>query len=153
MKLHLFVYGKAITGYTNVCPAGGDNTLVSRLDDLEGIVEAAECTEILADDITDFIPANKTFETLKYYVSKLRHNGKIIIGGTDLNSVAKNIITKRLNPVEANHLLYGTQGSTWEFKSGMINLADLTEILRGLGISIVHKRVNGNKMVVEGFRP
>lgn len=153
MKLHLSINSTPINGYTNVSPTGGENTVLSRIDNLEGIVDEAECTEILAEDVMDFFPASRILDILKYYTSKLRHGGKIIIGGSDFQSVCKCIITKRLDAVEANKILYGTQNSTWEFKSGMISLDDLTDLLRGLGLKIIHKRLNNCKMCVEAVRP
>ena len=153
MKVHINVGKPAINGYINLDPMGGEDKCVGQITNINGIAEDAECTEILADDILDFIPSNEILNTLRHYVGKLRHGGKLIIGGTDLHSVCQAIVTKQLNCVEANHLLHGEQNNTWAFKYGQINLDDLVKLLSDLGLKIMKKRLNSYKMCVEAIRP
>ncbi len=153
MKINISINKPALNGYLNLSPMGGENQCVGQITNLNGLAEDAECTEILADDILDFIPSNEILNVLRHYTSKLRHGGKLTIGGTDLHSLCQAIVTKQLNCVEANHLLHGQQDGPWAFKYGQINMDDLVKLLSDLGLQITKKRLNSFKMCVEAVRP
>lgn len=153
MKLHISINKAPLNGYTNISPMGGEEKFICNPKNLEGLVEDAQCTEIIAEDILDYIASNDILNFLTYYVKKLRHKGKLIIGGTDLYSLCKAVVTKNLNVLLTNHLLHGEQTHPWDFKYGQISLDDLVDLLKSLGLKILKKRVNGYKMVVEAERP
>lgn len=140
MKLNICVNGQYKEGYKNIEPR-------SNIDD---VVETAECEEIFASDIMDYIPSEIVYDTLKNYVSKLRHGGRIILGGTDLVLLSKEIVTHRLNLVEANKILHGANGEVK--KNGQISLSDLDDILKSFNLKVMKRRIDGIKFYIEGVR-
>jgi hypothetical protein len=140
MKLNICVNGEYKENYKNIEP---------RIN-LDDVVQNAECEEILALNIMDYIPTEIVYNILKHYVSKLRHGGKIILGGTDLVLLSKEIVTGRLNIVEANKMLHGSNGEIK--KNGQISLSDLDDILKSLNLKIMKRRIDGIKFYIEGVR-
>lgn len=151
MKLHICVGGEDKPGYLNINPMAqnGKPSFKGNFKTLEGVVEVGEVTELLADTMTDFLPANDLFQTLKNWSGLLRHGGRIIVGGTDLYEVCRKTVIQELNIREANVLLYGNHVR----KLGQMSLGDLVEILKSFGLKILTKRVDGVNMVVEAIRP
>lgn len=153
MKLQLSVNKAPLNGYLNLDPKPVNPeeqpAFTGNLLDLTAIVETSECTEILADDILDFITAENTFPTLEYWSKLLRHGGSLIVGGTDLYEVSKAVTNQTLNIREANEILHGTGID----HINQMTIIDLCEILKSLGMKIVSKRINGFKMVVIAQRP
>ena len=117
---------------------------------LDAVAQPNECTEILADNILDYIPTNNMYDVLKHYASKLRHNGKLIISGTDIVLVAKDIVTQRLNLVEANKIIYGDRT---EVKSGMISMFDIIPLIESIGLKVMKKSYNDYIFTLEAVRP
>lgn len=108
----------------------------------KNIVGDAECTEILADDLIDYIPLEKMGEILGWIRSKMRHGCKLILGGTDIYEVSRAFSSYYIGLNDLNKLLYAQN------KSAVLTLPALVELVQQLGLKIISKRVNGYKMVV-----
>ena len=84
MKLHLSVNQSPLNGYLNLDtkPIKPDKqpTFTGTFTDLYDMIEQSECTEILADNILDYIISKDVYSTLEYWVKLLRHGGTLIIG-------------------------------------------------------------------------
>ncbi len=152
MKVNITISGPVINGYTNLSPVGLDESYFGKIDDLNILCEDGECVELLCPEVMDYIQSDKVLNTLKHYVGKLRHGGRLIIGGTDLHTLCKMIVLKQINCVEANYILHGQQKHAWDFHYGQINLDDLVGLLTNLGLKIMKKRLNGYRFVVEAVR-
>ncbi len=152
MKLHLSVNKSSMNGYLNLDPAPIDPNsqpaFTGSFTNLSALVEDSECTEILADDILDYIVAKNIHPSLEYWTKLLRHGGKLIVGGTDLYEVAKAIVNQSLKIREANELIHGTSIQ----HISQISMLDLCELIKSLGLNIIVKRTNGFKMVIEAVR-
>lgn len=85
------------TGYENL----------TDVRNLDSTVCDAEATEILALDVIDYIPIDKTNKTLDHWISKLRMGGKLIVGGVDAFSVAKAFSSYQIGINEYNELIHG----------------------------------------------
>jgi len=146
MKLNITIQPYELSGYKNISPLTGSNIL-----DLP--VEKAECTEIIGEDIIDYISYDKIQEVVTGYVSKLRHGGRIILGGTDIFEVAKQCITQS-NPVQkTNQLLYGDGNpSGWGFKRSCTTILHISSIFSQLGLKVTKQRLSETKFIVEAFR-
>ncbi len=152
MKLQLSVNKAPLNGYLNLdtLPVNPESqpAFTGTFGDLSLFVEISECTEILADEILDFISTKDIFTTLEYWSKLLRHGGSLIIGGTDLYEVSKAVFNQTLNIREANEILHGTHTQ----RINQMSIIDLCEILKSLGLTIMSKRINSFKMVVVAVR-
>jgi hypothetical protein len=152
MKINLILDGHPLSGYKNIDPHGyGDEAkTVGDLENLHDIVEDAEATEILALDIIDFLPLNSVEPAISHWISKLRHGGKIAIGGKDLWQISKASYQKILGLAEANEVIHGTQERP---RISHLTIDILIEILEKQGLQIIKKRINKFDMTVEAQRP
>jgi|APSaa5957512622_1039677.scaffolds.fasta_scaffold185367_2 hypothetical protein len=134
MKIYLSIDGTEKKGYFTATSA-----------DLTGVCEDAEATEILAPHILDFISFAQMGEFIQYLCSKLRHKGKLIVGGTEPNEVCKAFVLKSLNVQQLNEILYSGQ-------QGVYPLSDISAILESNGLIINRKKIEGVKFVIEAAR-
>lgn len=149
MKLKICVNDHELKGYLHVdpYPLDGGPAFTGSLSDIK-VVASGECQEILADKIMDYVAASDVLTCLRHWVSLLSRQGKLVIGGTDLISVAKGVYTQRLNLVDANKLIFGEKVR----KNGQISLCDVADILVELGMTITKKRLEDYSFVVEATR-
>jgi hypothetical protein len=156
MKIQLlYGHGDLMSGYVHVNPfdtAPADGVCSCPLDNLE-IVDDAEATEILAMDVIDYLPIPEVNNTIRHWVSKLAHGGRIIIGGTDLYEVCKAFANYSVSITEANYLLHGEQTQPHLTKKVNFTSLGLSEYLtKELGLKLIKCRHNGFDMVVEAER-
>lgn len=147
MKINITNIPRSIDDYINICSEQGHN-----IHNLQSI-ESASCKEILALDVVDYISAKHIFKVLENWVSKLRHGGKITIGGTDYIELMRAIEMGEINTAEINIIMYGNQESTWQFKIGMYTLPDIVDSLRQLGLKIIKQRLSQFRFEIEAERP
>lgn len=160
MKLYLGIDITPIAGYTNISPRGGEGIVEADFRNLNDIVEPNEAMEILAPDILDTIRRQDLKPFLEHLVSKLRHGGKLTIGGTDLMESCRAIISAshvkphgKIDTSVANEILYGKQVDFWDYHRSVSSMKELSDILTSFGLKIIKKRTNALKMVVEAVRP
>jgi len=147
--------GSPLSGYTNVDPHSYDKEDVVNGDitDLNDIVDDSEATEILVADVIDYLPRAMVAKTISHWVTKLRHKGRIVIGGHDIYEITKIMSQQGISAEEISDVLHGTQNHPWEFKASHTTAADLAKTLEQHGLKILKKRVSGFKMIVEAIRP
>jgi hypothetical protein len=147
--------GSPLSGYTNVDPHSYDKEDVINGDitDLNDIVDDSEATEILVADVIDYLPRAMVAKTISHWVTKLRHKGRIVIGGHDIYEITKIMSQQGISAEEISDVLHGTQNHPWEFKASHTTAADLAKTLEQHGLKILKKRVSGFKMIVEAIRP
>jgi len=148
VKAFITISEPAIEGYTYISPLLGHY-----LNDISNLVENNECTEILAPSIINYLPFNQLQQTISNWVSKLRHGGKIIIGGYDMYEIAKRIVRGEIETDLANVLLYGQQINVWDVQRSQITLTDLVDLMTHLGLKVIKKKLDGVEMIVEAVRP
>lgn len=151
-KLYLGLNVSPLSGYTTVDPVGGDGKIALDFRNLDQVAHPSECDEILADKILDYIHGSELYGVVEHWVSKLAHGGKIILGGRDVVSVAKLIVTGALNNADSNKMLYGLERSAWGVSYGMYECSEIVGILSELGLVIDKKRINGVEFIVEAHR-
>ncbi len=147
MKIYITNDETEFSGYTPLSPLRGHNIRILT----EDLVAASECTEILCPSIIDYIPTISLVDTIKNYVSKLRKNGKIIIGGCCLYVVTRMISKRELSPIESNLALYGTEAAHQK-KAGLAGANDIAGILEETGLKVMKKSLNGYRYIVEAIR-
>lgn len=151
MKLNISVMPEMMNGYLNLSPMNGDDILNLVYVDKEE-VEQNSCTEIVATDILDFIPHTSIVNTLKVYSSKLRHGGKIIIGGTSANVLLKNFLNGDINLKELNDLIFGKNEHTWDLKRSLNDVYVISALLQKEGLKITKKNIHQSGFIVEAVR-
>lgn len=147
MKIQITTNNQPMSGYLYVSPSQGQD-----LSNLDNVLADNECNEIFAEDMIDYLPLNKMMPVVTHWVKKLRHNGKIILGGTDVYELSKRVVRGEINTIQANELLFGNQDSTWSVKRGQINMKDLVDLLQELGLKVTKKVLVDMTMVVEAVR-
>jgi len=156
MKVNLmWGQGHPLSGYLNVDPHTLDveGIFTGDVTNLDGYVDDSEATEILALDVIDFLPLDMAGKAMHNWVQKLRHGGKIVVGGTDISLVAMMFNKKVLGLTEFNKIVHGEQKSGWDFKASHLSIKELVELLEGLGLKVLKKRHSQFQMSVEAQRP
>ena len=151
MKLHVYHHPdtEPLGGaYTSVCIATGS------LD----IAEDAEVTELVANDILEYIPLTQLNEFLAAMITKLRHGGTMIITGVDSYSVAKDYVAHKLSIEDFNILIHGYNDSAREghtdSKCATLALQGLVSYLKTeFGLKIVRQGLEDYKYMIEVQRP
>ena len=158
MKIKISINKMPLIGYTNIdpfpiIPDQYKDQMAVKGGDIKNLeVSQSSCTEIICEDIMDFIPYNEFYKTIEHYVSKLRHNGRIVISGTDMEVVSKMYLNGELNTLEFNRVVHGEQNNAWSFKLGQITIEETSEILIELGLKIQSKSINGMCFQIVGVR-
>jgi hypothetical protein len=152
MKIYLGIDIQPIQGYTNLDPCGGHGKIPVEPSNLDTVCQQAECTELLADNILDYIHGSKLLATLQNWTGKLRHGGKLIIGGTDLTTLSRSLYHGKIPVSEGNKILFGWGDNPWATKMGCYSCFDIASILEEMGYTVVRKRLSGIKFIVEAQR-
>lgn len=146
MKVNLLLSGDGPrSGFLNIDPfAPPDDALKTRGDicNLDEYVDDAECDELIALDVLDFLPSPELDNVLDNWIRKIRHGGTIVIGGVDIREVANGLIRQELTLEQANKLLYGTQTAPFDYRKASLTLQKLVEIFQARGFKILQKRVS-----------
>lgn len=158
-KINL-IYGEGDVFHThlNINPFSEkpDGKIIVR-DDVSNIdkyADDSELSELIATDVIDFLPANKTSEILENWIKKIRLGGKIVIGGVDLIEVCKCLSQYKMDILEANALLHGEQNKPYMIRKVNFTVVGLSEYLKErFGFEIISKSINNFKMIVEARRP
>jgi len=152
MKLHLHQHpDDTLDGYVNVC--------LGIVPDYEGELDAAaddaEVTELVANNILEFVQLHQLLDLLKLIVRKLRHKGKLIVTGVDAYSVAKDYVNYKLSIEDLNILLHGRQrDNAQDVKMATLTMHGLVNFLRNdMGLKITRQAIEEYEYVIEAERP
>lgn len=158
-KINL-IYGEGDVFHThlNINPfaenADGKTVVRDDVSNLDKYADDSELTELIAVDVIDFIPANKTSEVIDNWVKKIRIGGKIVIGGVDLFEVCKCLSQYKIDISDANALIHGQQNKPYMLRKVNFTAIGISEYLKDrFGFEIISKNINNFKMSVEARRP
>jgi hypothetical protein len=158
MKVNL-IYGRGDVLHThlNINPFAEDvvEGKIVRADvkNLDKLVDTAEVDQLVALDVIDYLPITDIEKTLANWVSKLAHEGKIIIGGVDLYEVAKAMGQYKMDVSQANLLLHGEQTKPYLIKRISFTAIGLSDFLSGVfELKILKKRISQFNFIVEAQR-
>ena len=157
MKVRISV-GSGFTkpGYLNIDPVTGKNDELSVKGDvrnLDEFVADAECTELIAENVLNYLEATEADQVLQHWVKKLRHGGTIVIGGIDAHQVSKMFYYQEIDIKEFNALTHGQFSEPWDVFMSHTTIKDLQQKLESYGIKILKKRNDGFNLIIEGQRP
>lgn len=102
-------------------------------------------THIIAIDALDSIPCKLLIDFIKSLVQKMRLGCEIILGGTELSAISKDMITNKINTLEYNELIFG--------KRGLYRSSDIVNLLNQAGLIIHDIQIKGNKYELTAVRP
>lgn len=103
-----------------------------------------EVQEIFANDLIDSIKFSDIANTIGLLVSKMRKNGRVVVGGTDLRMVAKMVINGSMPEQQANVLI--------EKSKSMTSCSGIADVLRQHGLKILASYINGVHYEIEAQR-
>ena len=152
MKIQLGVDIKAREGYINLSLSGNEGCEPCNLRNFDEYADDAECEEIYAPEILDHIHVDEIFAFLSYCKKKMRHGGKLVIGGTDINEVCRNFVNGKYNNETVNKIIYGDSMEASRIKLGIYEANKISNTVQQLGLKVIKKRVDGLKFVVEASR-
>jgi 2-succinyl-5-enolpyruvyl-6-hydroxy-3-cyclohexene-1-carboxylate synthase len=156
-KINLLIDSPAVKdGYINIDPftQEGDQTKISgAVSKLDHTVDNGEASEIIAEDVIDYLGPDYVDKAINNWLSKLQHGGIIVIGGTDIRVVCKSYFLRQLNTVEVNNLIYGEQKNVQKYKKSCLTIHEVCELLKSLGLKIILKRHDSFRYLIKAKRP
>lgn len=142
----------ARSGYTNICPVGGDGNIIDGYINIDQYCENGELEELVVTEALEFLSMNQVNMALTNWYQKIAYGGSITIEGTDLRRVCNAFILQQITPEQANQLIFGSQNNVFEFKKTGISLNEIAQTMAQFGFKIVKKRIEGFRFVVTGER-
>ncbi len=122
--------------YKVLSPLNGESPF-----DIDKFADDGECEEIVLEDILSFVP----FPNIKLYLqkaaSKLAHNGRLIVSGTDVLEVCKEYYFGRIALQHFNELVLGDKSHAWAFKQSGITLFEVRQYLSEIGLQIIQQKL------------
>jgi predicted SAM-dependent methyltransferase len=139
MKVHLTkTKESAIKGYTEIL-----YSQASKLNNLATLSDN-ECEFILAGDVLDDFSRQEIFDVIQSLAKKLRMNGTLVVGGTDIRVFCKNVINSTLSENDASEII--------KSKQSMTNLQETLDLLKGIGLKIQSSRIIGTHYEITAVR-
>lgn len=149
--------GDCRSGYLNVDPFApadcSDGRVRGDASDLSTLVDAGECSEVVALDVLDYFPGAAVDQVLRNWLSRLCHGGRLTVSVVDLREVSRALLAGNVSMDDANELLTGKQEKAWQFKKSVFTLSQLVEVMTNLGYRVLAKRVQNYRAVVTVERP
>jgi hypothetical protein len=90
---------------------------------------------ILATDALDSIPVQFIDTFLEDVKSRMRFNSELVIGGTELSIVSRDILLGNLNTQKYNELIFS--------KRGIYNVSDIISLLQNKNLTINKSSIKG----------
>jgi hypothetical protein len=138
MKLNLVKQGSDsfIEGYHKVEYTGGPLNLNNISDN--------ECEFILASEIMDVCDSDDIEKFLPSLLKKLRLNGILVIGGTDIRLFCKHVVNSLINEKEASNIIKQCKSMT--------NVNSMREYISQLGLKIKTLQITGTHYEITATR-
>ncbi|MAF25660.1 hypothetical protein CL634_08840 [bacterium] len=153
MKVNISVGSSEFkNGYLNIDPVSKPDGLDIDIRKLDTIIEDAECTEFIAEDVLDYLEKLEAENVLEHWISKIRKGGKIIIGGIDAYEVSKMFYQQKITLEEFNTLIHGAFSQPWDVRLNNFTMEYIQSKLINAGLKITKKRLDGYHIIVEGKR-
>lgn len=153
--LKIFDENELLNGYKNVCPNAPPNHAECVSGDfvsLDSYCDDAECSEILALDVLDYLNPQVTHIVIDNWVKKLAHKGKLILGGIETYSVCKAASLRAIDIGNLNLILRGNIDNPFAARKFTYNIEDVTNLLKTKGLVIRKQAVADLRYIVVGER-
>lgn len=128
MKIHLIKDIKdAIKGYEPILYNSSKLSVES--------ISPNEAEFILASDILDDFSLEQISPVIQTLISKMRLNGKLVVGGTDIRVFCKSVVNNVLSEQQGSEIL--------KTKQSMTSMSDMVKLLESLGLKVFMTQFNG----------
>jgi len=111
--------------------------------DLSGVADN-QCELILAGDLMDMYPADEAATVIQQVLQKLRIGGEIVLGGTEVRVLAKNILNGTVPEQHASQIIGNVKSLT--------SIGTLKQALKSLGLHILSTSIDGIHCEVKARR-
>jgi hypothetical protein len=145
MKLFVAINKQGLNGYTNLILA---NQAID-FNNLNNVCEQAECTDLILDEILEYIPIQNVIDVLTQFITRLRKNGRFTIVGIDINDTLKAYHNGQLSIADLNAMIFGTEKI---HKCSAFSYTDLEPILTSKGLQIISIDLLGSKFILTAKR-
>ena len=142
MKVHLVKSEESlIKGYKPIVllPTGS----LGKLNNLN-ILSDNECEFILANDTLDEFSRQEIPEVIQMLIKKLRINGTLVLGGTDIRVFCKSVINSTIDENQASEIIRA--------KQSMTNIQDILSLLQSTGLKIQSSQITGTHYEITAVR-
>ena len=117
-------------------------------DNLDEVCENGEATEILTENIIDYLKADEVGDFINKCISKLRHGGFLTLDGTDFSEIVRLYYNAAIDLAKTNLLLFG-EGNKKSISSGY----ELSEALTDVGLTVDKCRYENGRYLIKAVRP
>jgi hypothetical protein len=128
---------KVIDGYTMIPIIYGKIDL--------GQVSNNAAQSIVAIDALDSIPVQFLNTFLDDVKSKMRFNSQLVLGGTELTVISRDVMLGNLNTQKYNELIFS--------KRGIYNVSDIVSLLQDKGLLVNKSIIKGYNYEISATRP
>lgn len=143
MKLHISVGQPDLAGYINI-DVGKHSVDLASLDQICG---PSACTDMIINDVLKFIPYEKIVIVLQHLASRLRHNSKLTLIFTDINSIIRSYNNGEVDEKIFNRLMFN-QGANSCFSYTYIQ-----RILNAIKLNILSIEISKEQVIIVAERP
>lgn len=102
-------------------------------------------TEIIAIDAMDSIPSHLLVEFIKSVRQKMRIGASLIVGGTELSALARDLINHKISTKDFNESVLN--------KRGIYRSLDIIDLLKQAGLTIDKTIIRGYNYEISASRP
>ena len=156
MKLNL-VYGSGekMGGFLNISPfpQEDEDFVMADVCNLDMFVDDAESDVIIAYDVINFITKPRVIGAIDHWIKKLRHGGRILIGGVDIYELSRDIFTQNTDIKTINSIIFGDEAQPWDIRKNCFYTESLVNHFVDNGLEILKTRIDKYNMIVEAIRP
>jgi hypothetical protein len=145
MKIYFHVNKQPLNGYNNINLA----TDVVDFQKLNNLCEPSECTEMILDEVLEYIQYHNIKDFISKLSSRIRLNGNFVIyfyhGDMILNAFENGII----NHQQLNNIIFGRGKIS---KNSIINLDFIEQIIKDINFVIQSIEINNYKVILVAKR-
>jgi hypothetical protein len=157
MKIQLLLADNSPrSDFTNIDPFAPPGDLLRKqgnFANLTEFVDDAECEELVALDIIDFLSIASRQVVLDHWITKIRHGGIITIGGLDIVDITRAVSTQQISIGQANLYIYGQQSAPWQHRYSSVDVKTMILTLQEKGLRILKRRTNNFFYMITAERP
>lgn len=157
MLLNLIIgdQNKRVSNYINIDPLAQNETDTYRKGDisnLDWIAADGEVEHLIARNILSYFPTAALGQIIQNWLKKVKIGGTITIEDLDFESVCHALAENRINPNEAQELLWGKQSKQWDIRKTGISIFGVIDLVKKLGFKISKNRFEGHNFVIVAQR-
>ena len=128
MKLHVVrPEQEAIGNYTRAIAHNNEINLSQVSDN--------ECEVIMANDVIDSFTLEKIPQLIQTLAKKMRMNGTLVIGGTDVRLLCKLVVNDQLEEAEASNIIGLIKSATSPLQ--------IKSLLQQVGLQVISSQITG----------